>query len=82
MGELALFADDLVSEDDLDFPLTGVSRHRLEAGFFGMTGAGDGDLVLDLAHQEQQPHDHEGPQQQDDEQEQLVTGHGPQSFIR
>ena len=68
-------ANDLITEDDPDLPVLRVPLDRLEPGFFRGLRVHPLDVILELAHEEQDAHDHEWPHHQDTEKETLVRGH-------
>lgn len=67
--------NDLIAEDDPDLTVLGVTLDRFEPGLFRGLRVHLLDVVLELAHEEQDAHDHEGPHDQDTEKETLVSGH-------
>ena len=68
-------ANDLITENDPDLAVLGVALDGFEARLFRGLGVHPLDVVLELAHEEQDAHDHEGPHHQDAEKESLVRGH-------
>lgn len=68
-------ANDLIAENDPDLTVLGVSRDRFESGLFRGLRVHPLNVVLELAHEEQDAHDHERPHDQDAEEESLVSGH-------
>ncbi len=71
-------ADYLIAEADLDLSLGGFSRYRRKAGLFRSVGIDPVNVSLEAAHQEQQPEDHEGPRDEDAEEQYLIRSHVPQ----
>lgn len=69
-------ADDPVTEDDPDLAVGSLARHRFEAGFLRGQCVKAIDVLLELAHQEQDAHDDERPHYEHGEQETLISGHG------
>lgn len=67
--------DDLVTEDDRHLPLLGLARNGFESRLLGSFGAGAGDVALQPAHQVKKTEDCERPQDQDEQEEDLVGGH-------
>ena len=74
-----LLADHLVAEHDPNLPFLTCSRYGLQPGLFWVWRVEPRDVLLEATHQEQQTEDHEGPQDQHREQEQLISGHRAQS---
>ena len=71
------FTDDLVAEHDPDFSLGAAAGHRLESRFRRRLRAGALDITFEARHQEEQADRPEWPQDQDDEEEQLIRSHAP-----
>lgn len=69
------FTDDLVAEHDPDFSLGAATGHGLESRFLWSLRAGALDVAFEAGHQEEQADRPERPQDQDDEEEQLIGSH-------
>lgn len=67
--------DDLVTEDDPNLAVGGFALHRFEAGLLGGLRVETLDVALELAHQEEDPDDHQWPRDEHDEEERLIRGH-------
>lgn len=67
--------DDPITEDDPDLGVLGSPLDRFEAGLLRGLRVHLLDVVLEFAHQEEDPHDHERPDDEDAEEETLVGGH-------
>lgn len=72
---LLRLADHLVTEHDPDLSLGTAASHRLESGFRRRVRAGPLDISFEARHQEKQADRAERPQDQDDEEEQLIGSH-------
>jgi hypothetical protein len=68
-------ANYLIAEDDPDLTVLRLTLDGFEARLFRGLRVHPLDVVLELAHEEQDAHDHEGPHHQDAEKESLVRGH-------
>lgn len=74
-GVLLGLADDPIAEHDPDLTVGRFALDRFEAGLFGGLGVHPVDVILELAHQKEDPHDGEGPDDEHGEQEALVGSH-------
>jgi hypothetical protein len=68
-------ANDLISEDDPDLAVGRFALNGFETGFFGSLGVHPLHVVLEFAHEEEDPHDRERPDDEYCEEESLVGGH-------
>ena len=68
-------ADYLVAENDTDLAVGTRAFDRLESGLFRRMSIDSLDIILEFAHQEQDPDDREGPDDEDAEEERLVGSH-------
>lgn len=82
LGTGVALSDHLVAEYDPYLPLTSGAFDRLETGLTGIGSVEPVDVILQLAHEEQDPKDREGPRDQDGQQEHLIQRHGSHSGIR
>lgn len=71
------FTDDLVAEHDPDLSLGAATGHRLESRFRRRLRGGARDIAFESRHQKEQADRPERPQDQDDEEEQLIGSHAP-----
>jgi hypothetical protein len=55
------FADHTVPEQDLHLSIAGAAGHRFDPGVLGSVRVEPVDVILQLAHEEQQAGYHEGP---------------------
>ena len=70
-------ADDLLAENDLDLPVGGLAGDGLESRLLWSRGVDPFHVILEFRHEEEQADDHDRPQQEHDQQEQLIRGHRP-----
>ena len=77
-----LLTNRLVAENDLHLAVAGRSTDGFDAGVFRRLGLTAVNPLLEAAHGEQNPADDQGPREQDDQKEDLITRHSFECRIR
>ena len=75
------FTNDVVAENDPDLAIGGNTFDRLESGLLRRLSVDPLDVVLKLAHQEEDAHYGKGPDDQHAQEETLVCGHAQKSRV-